>query len=66
MWTMESEEIYDDVETSTYCDFQKSQDNVHGIYYKGLLNQGAHNSVYACPLVSETDNLELTHHKNYG
>lgn len=62
---MESEEIYDDVQSTTYCDFQKSQDTDHGIYYKGLLDQGPHNE-YACPLpneVRESINLDYTRHK---
>ena len=64
---MESEEIYDDVQSTTYCDFQKSQDTGHGIYYKGLLDQGPHNE-YAYPLqneVTESVNKDYTPHKDY-
>lgn len=66
---MATEEIYDDVQSTTYCDFQRSQDTGHGVYYKGLVDQGPH-SVYARPLpneVPESVNREYcnTHHKNY-
>ena len=57
---MESEEIYDDVQSTTYCDFQKTQE-YEGETYTGLLKPGARN-VYACPVANELSELSSSNY----